>query len=224
MINSIFNPDQKEERYYESERVEMLKYIPATSKKILDVGCGSGNFSKLMKSQRDIEVWGLEISKNVAMEATGRVDRVIVGDIEDESLSLPFDYFDCIVFNDVLEHLRYPWNALVRIRHLLQPSGHIVASIPNVRYYPNIKDLLVRKNWQYRDQGILDKTHLRFFTERSMREMFVGCGYYIVQIEGIRECKFSRKINVLNFLLKGYLDDMRYERFAIVALKNESSL
>lgn len=217
MNNNILCPDQKQKGYFTHSREEMLKYIPSSSRRILDVGCGSGNFGKLLKSHVNAEVWGVEISHNAAEEAVTKIDKIIVGDIEKDSLSLPVDYFDCIVFNDVLEHLQYPWNVLVRCKVFLQNGGYIVASIPNVRYCSNMYSLLVRKNWEYEDEGILDKTHLRFFTERSIREMFIKCGYHIIKIEGIRECKFSKKLKILNFILRNSLDDMKYLQFATVA-------
>ena len=222
MKDSIFCPNEKTEGYYTQDRKEMLKYIPRALRKVLDVGCGSGDFGVLLKSRKDVEVWGVEVCENAAKEAVNRIDRVIIGDIERGDLGLPLNYFDCIVFNDVLEHLLYPWNVLVSCKAFLQNGGYIVASIPNIRYYSNIKNLLFWKNWEYKDDGILDKTHLRFFTERSIREMFLVCGYHMLKIEGIKEYKFSRKLKILNFLLKSSLNDMKYERFAVVALKMEN--
>jgi 2-polyprenyl-3-methyl-5-hydroxy-6-metoxy-1,4-benzoquinol methylase len=219
----VFRPDQKPKGYFTNERNEMLRYIPLTSKRILDVGCGSGNFGKLMKSQMNVEVWGVEICENAAKESVNNIDRIIVGNIEKGDLGLPLNYFDCIVFNDVLEHLCDPWNVLVRCKAFLHEAGYIVVSIPNIRYYPHIRSLLVSKNWEYKDEGILDRTHLRFFTERSIREMFLHCGYQIIQLEGINRCKFSRKLQILNFFLRNSLEDMRYLQFAVVAQKKENS-
>lgn len=219
MVDNIFSPNQKTDGYYTRDREEMLKFIPRTSSKILDVGCGSGSFGAILKSQKDVEVWGVEISEDAAKEAVTRIDRIIIGDIESEELGLPLNYFDCIILNDVLEHLLYPWNVLVKFKTYLQNGGYIIASIPNVRYYPNIRDLIVRKNWEYKDEGILDKTHLRFFTERTIKKMFVICGYANITIKGINEKQFSWKLKILNYLLRHSLDDMKYLQFAVVAQK-----
>jgi 2-polyprenyl-3-methyl-5-hydroxy-6-metoxy-1,4-benzoquinol methylase len=217
MDANIFLTDKKLDNYYSQDRQDILKYCPCKSKTILDVGCGSGNFGRMLKSQKDIEVWGVELSSDAAEEARTKIDKIIVGDIEEDNLNLPAHYFDCIFFNDVLEHLKYPWNVLKKCKIFLHPHGYIVASIPNVRYYPNIKNLLVAKSWDYADEGVLDKTHLRFFTKKTIEDMFDLCGYHIVAIEGTFECRLSRKIKVLNFLLRHSLDDMKYQRFVVLA-------
>jgi 2-polyprenyl-3-methyl-5-hydroxy-6-metoxy-1,4-benzoquinol methylase len=218
---SIFEYQNKPKTYFTHNRDKMLGYIPKNAKCVLDVGCGSGSFGELMKSLSKVEIWGIEIAEDVAKEAMAKIDRVIIADVEKDNLNLLKDYFDCIVFNDVLEHLCNPWNVLVRCKAFLKKAGYIVASVPNIRYYPHIRSLLVEKNWEYEDEGILDKTHLRFFTERSIKDMFLKCGYSIIKIEGINEMKFSKKLKVLNFFLKNSLDDMKYLQFAVLAQKRD---
>ncbi len=116
-----------------------------------------------------MEVWGVELSQQAAAEAQSKLDKVFVGSIEDGTLLLPEGFFDCVVFNDVLEHLVNPWAVLTSIKMFMQPDAYVVASIPNVRYFDNIKQLLKHKQWKYEDEGILDKTHLRFFTIESIK-------------------------------------------------------
>ena len=219
MDENIFSPDKKLDGYYTQDRQELLKFCPPDLKTILDVGCGAGDFGKMLKSEMQREVWGIEISSQAAKEAETKIDKIIIGDIEEDQLDLPTDYFDCIFFNDVLEHLKYPWNVLKQCRPLLKDEGYIVASIPNVRYYPVIKNLLVNKSWDYADEGVLDKTHFRFFTKKTIEDMFTLCGYHIVGIQGAFECKLSRKFKVLNYLLRNSINDMRYQRFLILVQK-----
>jgi len=207
--------------YFHSQRSEMLQYVPKETSVLLEVGCADGSFGELLKIDRDIEVWGIEPSEHVAKVAAKKLDKVICAAFE-ESLSLPQKYFDCIVFNDVLEHLIDPYVALDYCKLLLKETGVVVASIPNVRYFDNIWDLLVHKDWKYSDWGILDKTHLRFFTRRSMIETFEDAGYCVELVEGLHSLennhsRHSRKFKILNFLMGGNIEDMRYLQFAITA-------
>lgn len=216
--NNLILLDKKQDRYY-SDRKEMIEFIPSNVRQVLDVGCGDGQFGHLLKSRYDVEAWGIEILEDVADKAKTRMDKVLVGDIEAEELILPCDYFDCVVFNDILEHLRNPWIVLKRIHRNLRKTGCVVASIPNVRYYRNMKELLIHKDWEYADAGVMDKTHLRFFTIKSIRNLFERCEFQVVLIKGIKGAEFPWKIGLLNSLLFNALDDMRYMQFVCVARK-----
>jgi 2-polyprenyl-3-methyl-5-hydroxy-6-metoxy-1,4-benzoquinol methylase len=213
----------KEPGYYGHSRHEMLRYIPATAKRILDVGCGSGEFGKLLKSFICAEIWGIDVNTLAAGDAKSRLDQVLVGDIEEDSFDLPLNYFDCIVFNDLLEHLKWPWQTVQTFRAFLVKNGVVVASVPNVRYFSHLRSLLLHKEWVYGDAGILDRTHLRFFTVKSIEAMFRQAGYDVVTLEGINKSRVSIKFRVANWLLGGGLDDMRYPQFACVARKADNS-
>ena len=206
----------KPKDYYEQTRAEMLEFIPTGSKKILDIGCGKGEFSILLKKQLNAEVWGIEFDDASSLEAQKKIDKVLSGDINKHLSSLPDAYFDCIVFNDVLEHLIDPYYILNEIKNKLTSSGVVVASIPNVRYITNIKKLLIDKQWKYEDAGILDKTHLRFFTKKSIIDMFTSLGYEVIVIEGINPIR-TWKFGLLNFLSFGWLADTKFLQFACVA-------
>jgi 2-polyprenyl-3-methyl-5-hydroxy-6-metoxy-1,4-benzoquinol methylase len=216
--SNLFIIDKKPDRYY-YDRKEMIEFVPSNVKKVLDVGCGEGQFGQLLKSRYDVEVWGVEIFEDVAEKARARIDKVLVGDIEAEEFALPPNYFDCIVFNDTLEHLRYPWIVLRRIHANLKENGYVVASIPNVRFYENMKNVVIRKNWEYTDAGVMDKTHLRYFTIKSIRNLFERCEFQVILIKGIKRAKFPWKFGLLNALLFNALDDMRYMQFVCVARK-----
>ena len=228
-LNNLY--EEKNIEYFQEERPEMLKYIPKESLKILDVGCGCGNFGGLVKTKFNAEVWGVELDQKAASMASRKLDRVICGSF-DENLSLPNNSFDCILFNDVLEHLIEPEKALLHAKKLLASQGIIVASIPNVRYIENVYDIMIKGNWEYKDCGILDKTHLRFFTHKSIIKMFKKLGYSVDCIEGInsfetinyplcmrpqRKKLFVYLFNFLDMIFAGKIWDMRYQQFAIVA-------
>lgn len=143
---------------------------------------------------------GIEIDPTTAADAAARLDEVIVGRYPDD---LPVDArFDCIVFNDVLEHMADPWSALEATVVHLHPGGTVVASIPNVRNVEVVYPLVTRGTWRYHDQGLLDRTHLRFFTKSSMRDLFEDSGFVVIQqiplrTHGATRSRIARAVHLL---------------------------
>ena len=214
-----FNPinlSTKPAGYYSYSREEMLKFIPKDAGLILDVGCGDGSFGLAVKKILNTEVWGVEQNGEVGTIARGKIDNVLVGDISKLMAELPESRFDCIVFNDVLEHLVDPFKVLMEIKKKLSAKGIIICSIPNTRYIFLLYELLVKKQWRYGDEGILDKTHLRFFTKKSFTDTLKALGYKVLRIEGINGVRLW-KFLPLNILSLGYLSDTRYLQFVCVA-------
>jgi len=203
--------------YYGTTRSEMLNYIPAHAQKILEVGCGEGNFCRQLKTN-DREIWGLEINSEVAQKAKDVCDKVLVGSFDDQLVNLPVKYFDCVIFNDVLEHLYDPWTTIREVKNLLNDNGVLVTSIPNFRYISNlITEIIYHKDFEYKPEGgILDDTHIRFFTSKSMLRMFRQEGYEVLRHEGIRPCR-SWKEKLFISLTFGFFKDARYKQIATVA-------
>lgn len=202
-------------KYYTETRPEMLPFIPATARTVLDVGCGEGGFGAQVKADRAASVWGIEPNADAARRAGEKLDRVLVGRLED--VDLQEATFDCIVFNDVLEHLYDPWGALRLARKHLTGTGVIVASLPNLALFNVLWDLVIREEWRYEKAGTLDVTHIRFFTRKGMVRLFSGSGYTVHRIEGINPQTQGRKFKLLNALCLNRLDRMRYLQFAVVA-------
>lgn len=194
----------------------MLAFVPSSARRILDVGCGTGLFASRLKKKLSAEVWGIELEPEAAALASPRLDRVLAGDVLNLFGKLPKGAFDCIVLNDILEHLVEPEALLVGLRSKLAADGRLVASIPNVRYFPNLWELVIRGRWEYSDEGILDRTHLRFFTRRSMVKLFERCGYRLQSMTGIH-ATCSWKFRLVNILTLGRWWDMKYLQFACVA-------
>lgn len=203
--------------YYFSERKELISFIPSGIRKTLDVGCASGTFSEQLKKNFNTESWGIEMVEEYAMMAKEKLDHSLHGSFDDVYHNLPENYFDCIFFNDVLEHMIYPEDCLKKIKKNLQPGKTIIASIPNIRYINILKNLLFKRDWKYEDSGIMDRTHLRFFTKKSILRMFEDCGYKIQYIRGIRSVSPYCLTSIINLLLFNSLDDVKHQQFVVVA-------
>lgn len=209
---------EKADEYFDGSRPEMLEFIPAEARRILDVGCAGGGFGELLKQTRPrTEVWGVELHPAAAAKAAGRIDRVINAAFGAGLRELEGEKFDCITFLDVLEHMVEPELALKAAKEYLAPGGTVVASLPNVLHFYNIWDILINQDWKYTEAGIMDKTHLRFFTSNSIRRLFTECGYSQIEIVGINE-SYGLKYSVLNALTLGAIKNMRFVQFAVCAL------
>jgi 2-polyprenyl-3-methyl-5-hydroxy-6-metoxy-1,4-benzoquinol methylase len=202
--------------YYNQRRPEMLRFVPVTAKTLLEIGCGEGWFGSQIKQRQTCAVWGMEIKPEAGRQAGKKLDKIIIGDMTRLWTEVPDDYFDCVIANDVLEHLLDPFSALRVLRTKLKTTGVLVCSLPNVRYWGVLKDLLLHKQWRYTEGYILDKSHVRFFTEKSIRQMIEDAGYNILQLQGINGIK-SFKLKLLTILTLGNLSDARYFQFACVA-------
>jgi 2-polyprenyl-3-methyl-5-hydroxy-6-metoxy-1,4-benzoquinol methylase len=218
--------------YHNRARAEVLPFVPETAQTILEVGCGEGNFGNLL-IQKGKRVWGIEPENTCIPLCEKKLTGIFSGTFLDylaerdrhkmdpSTQPLLLQQFDCVVFNDVLEHLVDPWEALTASLSLLSPSGCIVSSIPNVRYYKVLKQLLFKKDWRYVEAGILDRTHLRFFTEKSILRLFHTCGYRVDVIQGINKST-TPVVSILNILLFNLLSGCLFHQYAIRAFPSGS--
>ncbi len=170
--------------YFQFARPELLALIPQSARRVLDIGCGAGRLGEALKARQPAEVVGIEVVEEAAQAARRRLDQVFAGDIE--TIELPFagGSFDAIVCGDVLEHLARPEDLLRRAREWLQPGGRLIASIPNVRHHTVVRALL-DGNWTYEPAGLLDRTHLRFFTRRDIEDLFRDTGFTIARWDAV---------------------------------------
>ena len=174
--------ESKSIEYYSESRPDIQALIDAPGKRILDVGCAAGELGLALKQAGACEVIGIESSIEAAALAQEKLDGVLVGDAQATDWPLMPSSFDYIIFADVLEHLVEPWSALASFNRYLQADGRIIASIPNIRFYAIIARLIFNR-WSYRESGILDSTHLRFFTLPTIRNLFARAGLRIEKIE-----------------------------------------
>jgi 2-polyprenyl-3-methyl-5-hydroxy-6-metoxy-1,4-benzoquinol methylase len=204
------------DEYYSQSRPDVLAYVPENIKTILDIGCGEAYFLSSVKKKTNAETWGIEVVPEVAKIAKKNADKVLSGDIDHLIEHLPNQYFDCITFNDVLEHLVEPQNVLESILPKLTETGIVIASIPSVRELSTLFDLMVRKDWRYREYGVLDSTHIRFFTPKSMRRMFEEIGFDIFKLEGLNG-NYTWKFYLFNILSLGFFKDTKYSQYICIA-------
>lgn len=186
----------KDLNYYQYDRPELVAEIPADVDRLLDIGCGSGAMSSVIKRDKDVrEIWGVEIVPEIIEQARKNpaFDRVLAGSIEQLVHELPRDYFNVIIAGDVLEHLVDPWTTLAELRKALKSDGLIISSMPNIRNLSFIMKLLFTGRFQYRDSGVLDRTHLRFFGRKDIFDLFSEAGFHNVEIFPARPKKQIHK-------------------------------
>lgn len=168
--------------YASEARQHVARLIPADAGRVLDVGCNDGSFGvEVMRRTPDREVWGIEPHDLDAATAATRLTGVVRGRYPEALEEVP-GTFDCVSFNHVLEHMVDPWDALRQTRERLSPDGVVVGELPNVRYLPFLFDLGVRGRFTYTDQGLLDRTHLRFFTRSGAIDLFRSTGYEVTDL------------------------------------------
>lgn len=174
---------EKESGYFAAARSDTFALLPPFSKSVLEIGCGAGATLELLKrSGRCQTTYGVEIVPRIAEEARRRVDRVFQGNLEHMELPLEAGSVDAILCLDVLEHLVDPWAVVANLHALLAPGGVLIASIPNVQNYRVVLPLL-RGRWQYGAEGLLDRTHLRFFTRETAIELLQCSGLVVDRVE-----------------------------------------
>lgn len=195
--------------------------VPLQARRLLDVGCGAGAFAAVLRQRRGegLHIEGIELDPDAARRAEDLLDRVHVGDAIVKLQELAGESFDCVIMNDLIEHVEHPDRLLAAARKLLAPGGHLVTSMPNVRFFFNVVNLVVHGRWDYTDEGILDRTHLRFFTRSSMVRLLREAGFEVIGMRGINATG-SIKFKLVNLLTLGRWSDMRYLQFAIVARRS----
>ncbi len=210
----------KDDNYYNSKRQDMLKFIDIKVSRILEIGCGEGNFAT---NFTDAEYWGVEPVTQHAKAAEKKGFKILNGLYENVEDKIPDAYFDLIVCNDVIEHMLDPIGFLRDVKKKLKPTGKLIASIPNIRYALILHKLIFEADFEYVQSGIMDYTHLHFFTHKSFRRIAESTGWNVDLIEPINIMTFNPINKLILTLLSWKSNDMCNVQFAVrLSLKSQS--
>lgn len=161
----------------ETTAIKVLRLI-GENKRVLELGSAVGSMTQLMKEMNHCTVVAMELDPDMAKMAEPYCERMVIGNVESMDLDAAFgeDRFDVIVAADILEHLYDPWACLGKVRKFLKPGGYLVVSVPNVAHNALLAQLLSGR-FPYQEKGLLDRTHLRFFTRQNLEDMLLSSGY-----------------------------------------------
>jgi 2-polyprenyl-3-methyl-5-hydroxy-6-metoxy-1,4-benzoquinol methylase len=203
--------------YYESSRQEMLRFIGRAPVRSIEFGCSEGRFSELLKQKYQCETWGVDMDRASVDAARSRLDNALQGDAMEIMKNLPEGYFDYLICNDFIEHLPYPEQFFKEIKRNLTPDAVLICSLPNIRHWKHFNRYLFLKDWKYKKRGgILDYTHLRFYTRKSMKRTITEWGFRIEMVKGIRPTR-SPFFYLFNLLFLNYIGDMRFLQYGFRA-------
>mgnify|MGYP001469101607 CR=1 FL=1 len=212
------------DRYFATPRKDILPYLPARIGRVLDIGCGTGATVALLRGQYSLE-WagGVEIHAASASEAEKVLDRVWTGALEAAALEaeIPENSLDLILCLDVLEHLVDPWTAVKRLSALLKPGGTLLVSLPNIRNWKFIKNLIFKGDFRYRDSGLLDRTHLRFFVRDTAIELATSGGLHLATCADATNYAATDMRRLLLAVSGGRLSGLIAKQYVIVAKKTD---
>jgi 2-polyprenyl-3-methyl-5-hydroxy-6-metoxy-1,4-benzoquinol methylase len=202
------NYRDKPQDYFAHARTEILPLLPAQPQRVLEIGCGVGaTLAWLKHSQGAQYTAGVEIAPDAAAVAQGQADAVLCMDFEREWLPDTWSRFDLILCLDVLEHMLDPWRIIDRLvtKHLAS-GGTLLVSLPNVRHYSVTAPLIFHGRWDYTDAGILDKTHIRFFTRQSAAQLLTHPGLCAPEFLAVNFNMRTRK-GIFNMLTAGRFNE-----------------
>ncbi len=199
-----------QDKYDDKPRMDIIDLVPGSCERVLEIGCGTGATGAFLKARNpDLYYVGMEIDEDAAMIAKTRLDEAIAIDIEKihpDQFKLEKDYFDLLIVADVLEHLYDPWRIMDFLRSFIKSQGKVLLSFPNTQNI-NLIANLVQGHWTYEKYGLLDATHIRFFTWNEIEKLLQGTGYRILRSvsqlqSGLDGHPYPLEISINNLVLK----------------------
>lgn len=203
MRNTMVAPDSP---YFANLRTPLLSLATENPRRVLEIGCARGYSLVYFKKEKHSDfVAGVEYVSEVAdmARSNSEIDEVICGDFETLQLSYPSGFFDLIIASHVLEHLKDPWAALKKLSRIMNPDGQLIGSLPNVRNIKVVLPLVALGQWEYREQGILDWTHTKFFTKSTIEQLLSSSGFCIERIVP----EYGPKCDMINSATLGTMSD-----------------
>lgn len=197
----------KQQSYFNGARADFVARLPLDpTARILEVGCGTGATGALARCRgRASHYTGVELFEGAAEQARHLLDEVLVGDVE--KLAFPWQpcAFDALILSEVLEHLVEPWAVLERLRPFLRPGAMVLASSPNISHWRVVREL-AQGRFHLADQGVFDRTHMRWFTPDTFASMFERAGYEVLNVDPVTP--FSERTRLISRLTHGRWDHL----------------
>ena len=198
-----------------SDFVELLRTDANSA--VLELGCGAGGTGRgVLAAGKAGRYVGIELDPGAARVAAEGLTEVVVGDVQEVNLDRLAGQFDALIISEVIEHLADPWTTLRRLAACVKPGGQIMASSPNIAHW-NIVLNLVRGRFQYREAGIMDQTHLRWFTPASYVALFEGAGFQIDTVKSMRENGW--KARAFNVITRGKFKHLFMAQIVVIGRK-----
>ncbi len=200
--------------YFSNARSDFVRLLPRdTSARVLEIGCGTGATGALaMARGRAGHYVGVELMENVAAQAREVLPEVHVGDVE----RMEFDWqpaaFDALILSEVLEHLVEPGRLLRRLARYVRPGGMVLASSPNIAHWKVLREL-ANGRFNLADQGVFDRTHLRWFTPATFVGMFEEAGFRVDHVGPVNP--FSPRVELISRWTSGRFDHLFMTQISI---------
>lgn len=209
--------------YFTHVRHDLIPYIPVLPEgKLLEVGCAAANTLCFIRSKNIAgEVYGTDLENLPdSNQQNPLIHQFVPGDLTAENLPFEKEFFDVLICADILEHLPNPWKTLKYLSQFLKPGGTLITSMPNIRDFTVMYKLLIKGDFTYTSSGVLDKTHLRFFTQKTMEDLVREAGFEIEQVNpSFRTCPLQPKRRMMNRATLGVLKGFIAQQFIIKATK-----
>ena len=218
----IKNYLQKPGDYFAHARKEIAPLLPHDAGSVLEIGCGSGGtLGWLRETGCASSTVGIEIVEWAAEQARSHADVVHCLDLERNELPADLGSFDTILCLDVLEHMVDPWHVLDKlVSGHLRPGGTLVVSLPNVRHYSVVFPLLFAGRWTYEESGLLDRTHLRFFTKNTAVELMAHP--LLGSVRSLPKALWTTRKGLFNLMTLGVFRELVTYQLVLSASKKES--
>lgn len=185
--------------------------------RVLEIGCGTGATGALALAQgRAGHYAGIELFPSAADAARDVLSEVVTGNVEATELPWQPATFDALILSEVLEHLVDPWTTLDKLARVVRPGGLVLASSPNVSHWRVVRELILGR-FDLADQGVFDRTHMRWFTPDTYAAMFERSGFSVVSVEPVTP--FSDRTRIFSQMTGGRFDHLFMTQISIEAVR-----
>lgn len=216
---------EKATKYYTNIRFDLIKLLPVNPEaRVLELGAGGGDTLLEIKRQNLAkEVVGIELMDIPnSNQSNPSIDKFLISNIETDPIPFANSYFDAILIGDVLEHLVNPWQSIEKLSKYLKRNGIFIVSIPNIRFISSFTKIFIKGDFGYEAQGLFDKTHLRFFCKKNIKQMFSTDSLKVDSITPIDKLWDDGKVykkNIFNKITFGKFEEFLTVQYIVVARK-----